>query len=382
MILADKESIVQDLMAYGEFELAEKAGMLTEEEIKALGRVAARHIGKGGNLSKTIVLGAIEYFEGEYREPGRKRRDMSYYRPGEKSMTSDAGAARNVPPEGEHQNTIMMNIPLITRHPVAVFFFLTILISWGAILLIFGPGGIPATAELQQQIGMTILLGPVVAGLLLIFLTEGARGLRALGKRLARWRVGAVWYAVALLTAPLSTVVAVLLLQLFVPGHRPAILGSPDASGLLVLGIVGGLTVGLCEELGWTGFATPRMGKKHMFLYTGAIIGLVWGAWHFILFWEDDTFSGTLPFLLLLARLFSWLPAYRILMVWVHEHTRSLFVVILMHAALVASLATLDPVIGGRDLLAYIVIRAAVLWALVAVVAVAAKRKDAAVRAA
>jgi membrane protease YdiL (CAAX protease family) len=264
---------------------------------------------------------------------------------------------------------------LAKRYPVTVFFILAFIISWGAIWLIFGSDGIPATPELQQQIGMAILLGPAIAGLLLIVLYDGKKGLLRLGSSLVKWRASAWWYAVALLTAPLSTLVCIELLPLFTSGHAPAIFSSGAPSELLILGIVGGITIGLFEEVGWTGFAVPRLLKQYNIYATGLLIGLLWGAWHFILFWEDDTFSLTIPFLLLLARLFSWLPAYRIIMVWVYKHTQSLLIIILMHASLVASLATLDPAISGADLLIYIVIRAAILWAIVALIALARKRK-------
>jgi hypothetical protein len=92
------------------------------------------------------------------------------------------------------------------------------------------------------------------------------------------------------------------------------------------------------------------------------------------LFWEDDSFFKAIPFFLLLARLFAWLPAYRILMVWVYERTQSLLIIIIMHASLVASLVTLDPTINGVDLLIYILIRAVVLWTIVSVVAVLRSR--------
>ncbi len=103
------------------------------------------------------------------------------------------------------------------------------------------------------------------------------------------------------------------------------------------MGIVTGLMVGFFEELGWTGFAIPRMRLRYGVLATGLIVGLVWGLWHFILFWEEDSFSGILPLVLLLARLFSWLPAYRVLMVWVYDHTESLLVIAFLLRTIVVS---------------------------------------------
>ena len=53
-------------------------------------------------------------------------------------------------------------------------------------------------------------------------------------------------------------------------------------------------------------------------------------------------------------------------MVWVFERTESLLIIILMHASLVISLATIDPLISSKELLLFILIRAAILWMVVA----------------
>jgi membrane protease YdiL (CAAX protease family) len=248
------------------------------------------------------------------------------------------------------------------------------IISWGAILILTGPEGIPATTDLIVVLGMAMLLGPSIAGILLTGLDSGWVGYRELVSRLLRWRVGTRWYLVALLTAPLSTAAVLLALSLFSPEFLPGIFISDDRATLVQMGIVGGLMVGIFEELGWTGFAIPRMRPRYGILATGIIVGLLWGAWHFLLFWENDSFSGAFPLALLLARLFSWLPAYRVLMVWVYDRTESLLVVILMHVSLVVTLTIIDPSLTGGSLLTLILVRAAVLWIIVAAVALAQLR--------
>lgn len=155
----------------------------------------------------------------------------------------------------------------ISKHPVVVFFILTIIISWGAVFLFFGKEGIPATRELQEQIGMAILPGPAAASLLLIILWDGINGLKQLWIRLIRWRADFRWYAVALLTAPLSTLVSIIAISFFIPDYQPAVFSSADKSSLLLLGLIGGLTIGLFEEIGWTGFAIPRLLKKIQHFY-------------------------------------------------------------------------------------------------------------------
>ena len=103
-----------------------------------------------------------------------------------------------------------------------------------------------------------MLAGPSVAGILLTGLVDGRAGLRELLSRLLRWRVGARWYAVALLTAPLCVTGDTLRAFAHLPGVPPRhIVASDDKASLLLIGIAVGLVVGIFEELGWTGFAMP-----------------------------------------------------------------------------------------------------------------------------
>jgi membrane protease YdiL (CAAX protease family) len=259
----------------------------------------------------------------------------------------------------------------IKRKPLSTYFVLTFVISWGAILIMVGPSGIPVSTAQVAVLGLAMLLGPSVASILLTCLASGRAGFRELLSQMFKWRVGARWYLVALLIAPLSTAAVLFALSLLSPEFFPVIFTSDDKMSLLVMGIVAGLMVGIFEELGWTGFAIPRMRLRYGVLTTGIIVGLVWGMWHFILFWERGSFSGALALSLLLARLFAWLPAYRVLMVWVYDRTGSLLVAMLMHVSLVASTVIIEPVLTGGALLTYILVRAAVLWIVVVVVALA-----------
>ncbi len=262
----------------------------------------------------------------------------------------------------------------VNRHSLPVYFILVFIISWGAILILAGPDGIAATPDQTVILGTAMLLGPTVAGLLMIGFTSGSAGYRELRSRLFKWRVRPRWYAFALLIAPLTTLAVLLTLSLFSHEFIPGISTSDDKIVFIMTGIVSGLIVGLFEELGWTGFATPQMRRRYSILTTGFVIGILWGAWHFLLFWENDSFSGAFPLILLLARLFSWLTAYRILMVWVYDHTESLLVIILMHASLVATLAILDPPLSGGGLLTLILVRSVILWIIVAALVASQRR--------
>jgi membrane protease YdiL (CAAX protease family) len=249
-------------------------------------------------------------------------------------------------------------------------------------LLIIGAAGatFPGTNEqVESLLGPMYLVwisGPSVAGILLTGLLYGRAGLLEFGSRLLRWRVGARWYAVALLSAPLLMTAVLLGLSLAAPEYLPRLFIANDKAALLLRGILAGLTVGIFEELGWTGFAVPKMRLRYGVLATGLIVGLVIAAWTFLVtFWATDATStaGALSLAIYLpAALFTWLPAYRVLMVWVYDRTESLLVAILMHTSLIASWTILTPMaLSGVTLVLYYLVFTAALWVVVGLVAVA-----------
>jgi membrane protease YdiL (CAAX protease family) len=271
------------------------------------------------------------------------------------------------------------NKTFIKNHPVLTYYALTFTISWGGVLLVIGgPGGIPGTKEQFETLLplaiLALLAGPSVAGVLLIGLVYGRVGFRELLSRLLKWRVGARWYAVALLTAPLLMTAIPLALSLLFPEFLPGIVTTDDKASLLLLGIAAGLGAGIFEELGWTGFAIPRLRLRYGVLTTGLIVGLLWGAWHLLVnFWSSGSPSGALSLdLLLHSVLFSVgvLPAFRVLMVWVYDRTGSLLVAMLMHASLTTSNVILVPLATGVPLVTWSLVLAAALGVVVGAVAV------------
>jgi membrane protease YdiL (CAAX protease family) len=263
---------------------------------------------------------------------------------------------------------------LIKVHPVLSYYVLAFAVSWTAILVLVGPEGFVSTtgdSPTFALVGLGALLGPALAGILMTGVVDGRAGFRELLSRLRRWRVGIRWYAIALLTAPLLTIANLLALSLTSPGFAPAILTTDDKAGLLWTALTTGLMVPVFEEIGWTGFATPRLRRSHGVLATGVIMGALWGAWHLPLFAGTAASSGAIPPLLFLAAmLFSWLIPYRILMVWVYDRTRSLLVAMLMHTPIVISQYVLRPMaISAEATFVSLLTYGAALWLVVGVVA-------------
>lgn len=262
------------------------------------------------------------------------------------------------------------------KHPVLSYYLMVFAVSWGAILVVVGPTGFVSTTATSPNfalVGLASLLGPSLAGVLMTGMVEGRPGFRELLSRLRRWRVGVRWYAVAVLTAPLLTIAIFLALSRTSPAFLPGIITADDKASILLAGIATGLIVSVFEEIGWTGFATPRLRFRHGILTTGIIIGLLWGAWHFPLFAGSAASSGEIsPALYLAVMLFSWLVPYRVLMVWVYDRTESLLLAMLMHIPIVVSQYVLRPeAMSAEANFMSLLVYSAALWGMVGVVALA-----------
>lgn len=242
---------------------------------------------------------------------------------------------------------------ILRRSPVLSYYVLAFAISWGGILFLVAPGGIPGqpddVARLFPFTLAALFAGPSIAGLLMTVLIGGRPGLRDLAHRLLRWRVSGRWWAFALLTGPLLVAAVVFGLSFFRPGFTPGIISSEAPLQLLLFGMAWGLIGGgLLEELGWTGFAVPALRERFSVMQTGLIVGVLWGAWHLLIaVWASRGMAGETSLVDFtggfLAFYFIALPAYRVLMVWLYSHTKSLLMAMLMHAVLSACTIVLQP---------------------------------------
>ena len=276
----------------------------------------------------------------------------------------------------------------INRHVVLTFYALVFAFVWGlplVIIIIAGPGALLGTgdepasaADLPPLMYLVSLAGPLciaLAGILVIALAFGWVGLREMRSRLLRWRVGVRWYAVALLTAPVVMTAILLTFSLTSQAFLPDIITTDDKASLLAAGLVAGLVAGFFEEIGWTGFATHELRKRHGVLATGLLVGLPWCLVHAPLYLSTD--SGAVPLAIYVPVMaFSVLLPYRVLMVRVYDQTHSLLLSVLMHLTISASAFFLGSaaMVGMPDLIFNLVF-GATLWVLVALGVRAERRR-------
>lgn len=280
----------------------------------------------------------------------------------------------------------------LERHAVIAYYVMAIGISWAGVMLAAGSPMELVAAELDTGsaqfvvVLLATLAGPPVAAVVMTGITDGRPGIRRLLSRLLTWRVAPRWYALALLVAPLSVTASLLLLSAisaeFTPGY---LTGEPaELVGTLTFALAAALLAAPLEELGWTGFATPRMLNRRGVLGVGLIAGLLWGLWHLVsnLLGSDED-AGSLPIpLYLVGILFTFLPPFRVLMVWLYSQTQNLPLAMLMHASLITFWLFSTPEgLSGRDLVAWYMVWGALLWLSVGALVVLGQRAPRAVSA-
>lgn len=204
---------------------------------------------------------------------------------------------------------------VVRRYPLIVFFVLAYVFSWWPWpLYAFGLSPSPIIA-----------FGPFLAAILVLALTTGKGGVVTLLRRMVRWRVRPVWYAVALLL-PVAISGGAALLNVVVLGASapsPAELGA--WSGLVptffLLLLVPG-TGGAWEEPGWRGYALPKLQGGHSALLASLILGVVWAFWH-------------LPLMVIGQIHLSdpvYIVAWTVVLTWVFNNTNgSVLIAMLMH---------------------------------------------------
>ena len=264
---------------------------------------------------------------------------------------------------------------LVRRHPLLAYYLLTFAISWGGFVMVVGPRALVNVNWQAEDVFlpgvMVMLAGPSAAGLLLTGLVDGREGYRDLFLRLRAWRVGMRWYAIATLPAPIVAAGVLFALSL------PSPLFTTASKAAVVLSGLGAGATTILEEIGWTGFAVPRLRRRRSVPVTGLIVGVLWGFWHLLQqIFISGTYAGDIPpvvFLMLsVSAAVASLTAYRVLMVWVHDRTGSLLVTTLMHGMLTASTVFwFTPVATGAAFLADVWLVAVAFWLIVGVVAAA-----------
>jgi len=187
---------------------------------------------------------------------------------------------------------------------------------------------------------------PTLAALFVAGLYPGAGGLRSISCQVRTWRVGIVWYGLALV-GPIILFLTTEAFNAIRRGWPPShwmVLPSFSGPGGLYFVIFGSL---LAEEPRWRGFAQPRLQTRYGALIASIVIGVLWGTWHLWYVITPGGFSivtGTDA-----AATYVRLTSTAIIYAWMYNSTKgSLIIAMLAHLGhnLAASLIP-TPVDGG-----------------------------------
>ena len=258
---------------------------------------------------------------------------------------------------------------------LSTYFVLAFAIAWGAILIALGPSaiasGVQGDAALSSGIDgrvavvfLAMLAGPTGAALLTTAMFSGRSGIRELWSRVVQWRVGARWYAIAVLTTPLVLLAVLVPLALWSPRFTPGLVTADRSASMIAGFVVAGLAAGVFEELGWTGFALPRMLRWRRPWWVIAIgFGVVHTLWHGLAdHWGTIALFGDL-YAIHVAQWTAALVALRLLIVHVYRHTGSVLLAQLTHASSTGSQLLLGPVaLSAVDELLWYTLFVALLW--------------------
>jgi uncharacterized protein len=245
---------------------------------------------------------------------------------------------------------------LLARHPLTFFFLMAFAFSWLAwspwYLSEEGIGLLPYPVSAFPWLALGIFLGPTLAAFIMTGVTEGRAGIRRLLRRIVLWRVGLRWYLFAFIGVPLVMTLGTILvpgglasLQFLGPGY---VLAYPVT--FIATLIIGGP---LGEEIGWRGFALPRMQPLQGPLVGSIILGLLWGLWHlpefFVPAWAETSGGSNL---LAIVKFCIFAIASAIVFTWVFNNTKgSVLMAVLVHATIDAPFLPYSVLLGPSEVI-------------------------------
>jgi membrane protease YdiL (CAAX protease family) len=252
----------------------------------------------------------------------------------------------------------------VSRHSITAYFVLTFAVSWLGAFLVASPH-LFRHEPLPQLTGImmfpAMLLGPSLVAVPLTGIVDGRAGLRDLRSRMWHAKFPLIFYA-ALLIPPLLILAVLMCLKTFVSAEY--------APNLFPVGIAFGVPAGILEEIGWMGYAFPKMWSGGNALRASVLLGVLWSAWHLpvINFLGVATPRGAywLPFFLAFALAMT---AMRVLIAWLYVNTKSVLLAQLMHVSSTGFLVAFGAShVTSREEVSWYALYGLALWTVVGMV--------------
>jgi membrane protease YdiL (CAAX protease family) len=203
---------------------------------------------------------------------------------------------------------------------LTLFFALTFALSWVIFFSVDHRGGV-------HPLFLLGIFAPGIVGTLLTWRAEGGAGVRGLLKPITRWDVAARWYVFAILYFATVKALAAVGARV-IAGSWPVMTQS---ALLLPFAIAFSTPVQAGEEVGWRGYALPRLSKRFGLPAASVMLGMIWAVWHLPLFYiaGADTTGQSFPVYM------AQVTGLSVAIAWLYARTNgSLLLVMLMHSSI------------------------------------------------
>lgn len=216
----------------------------------------------------------------------------------------------------------MSDSPASSVRAAVHFFALALGITWALQTpgVLAQNGLLPGPVDAYMPFVILGVFGPLLAAWILTRRAEGKEGTRLLFGSLFRSRPGWGWMLLALLLPGVLLSLG-LALRHVVTGEG-AFAYPPDPPGRIIAAIL----ISIGEEVGWRGFALPKLSRGIGRIRASLVIGVIWSVWHIPMFLGEGTSLALMPLLTV------YFCAGSLVFTWFYFRTgASLLIAVLLH---------------------------------------------------
>ncbi|MFX1418794.1 MAG: CPBP family intramembrane glutamic endopeptidase [Promethearchaeota archaeon] len=216
----------------------------------------------------------------------------------------------------------------IKKYPLLSYFIIAWISTWILVMPLVLTGlGILSISMIWHFLGS---LGPTISAIIIVYISNKKEGLKSLKDSIIKWRISIFWILFSALIMPIFLILTILLNLVFTGnfidlGAYLLNEGIADPISIFIWIITGAVFYGVFEEIGWRGYALPKLQEKYNPLISTIILFIGWGFWHTPMFFYRFHID----------MLFGWLYGLflgAIVLTFIYNSTRgSTFATILFH---------------------------------------------------